>query len=247
MKVFLEILKFSLLLGLLVFLFSFSNNRNRNRTLSKVEVEFTKGDIPLISHQTVNKLLIQNDVDPTNVGKETIVLKEMEKRLEENPMVRKAQVYVTLDGALGAQIEQRDPIARVSVGGSTPDFYIDADGGKMPLSTEYSARVPLVTGVSENDFSKMTPLLLQIREDEFMKQMVIGLNKNAQGELELQLRKTSLNVVFGKPEAIQKKFQNLKAFYKKTKQDSTIYKYEKINLKFESQVIATKREDHGKR
>ena len=247
MKRVIEILKFVLLLALIVFLFGFSKKRNDKRNLTKLEVEFVDSNTPFITYNTVNKLLIQNKVEVTGIGKETLVLKEMEKQLRENPMVRKAEVFVTIDGVLGAKIEQRDPIGRVSPQLLGPDYYLDADGKKMPLSTVYSARVPIVTGISESDYDEITPLLLKIREDDFMQHHVVGLNRRGDGEIELELRKSELKILFGKPEHIAKKFQNFKAFYKKTKQDSTLFGYDKINLKFISQVIATKKEGYGKR
>lgn len=246
MKRSIEILKFVVLLGLLIFLFSFSKKRNEKRKLTKVEVEFVDTKTPFITHNTVNKLLIQNKVEVTDIGKETLVLEEMEKRLRENPMVREAEVFISINGVLGARIQQRDPIGRVSPPRAGLAYYLDADGKKMPLSEVYSARVPIVTGVSESNFDEIIPLLLKLREDDFMQRLVVGLNRRSNGEIELELRKTDINVLFGKPQFIEKKFQNFKAFYKKTKQDSTLYEYEKVNLKFDNQVIATKKEDHGK-
>ncbi len=245
MKRGIEILKFMLLLGLMAFLFSFSKKRNNNRELTKVEIEFVDSNSPFITHNSVNKLLIQNKEGLAGIGKDAIALKEMEQRLIENPMVRNAQVYMTIDGVLGAKIEQRDPIGRVTGAGST-DFYVDSDGKKMPLSTVYAARVPLLTGVSEEQLDQVTELLLKIREDEFMKQVVIGLHRSGNGEFELKLRKANLQVLFGKPVNIERKFQNFKAFYKKTKQDSSLFGYNKINLKFDTQVIATKKEGNGR-
>ena len=246
MKRIVELLKFTCLLGLLVFLLGFGKKRNDQRKLTKLEVEFVDSNTPFITHKTVNKLLIQNNVEVTDIGKETLVLKDMENRLRENPMVRKAHVFVTIDGILGAKIEQRDPVGRIAQKYPDPDYYLDTDGNKMPLSTVYSARVPLVTGISEIDYSEMASLLLQIRQDDFMKHHVVGLHRRTDGEIELELRKTDLKILFGKPKNIAKKFQNFKAFYKKTNQDSTLYGYNKINLKFESQVIATKKQGHGK-
>lgn len=238
MKRSIEVLKFIFLLGLMAFLFSFSKNRNDGRKLSKIDIEFLDENSPFITYNSVNKLLIQNQPNVTGIGKETLVLKKMEQRLRENPMVRDAQVYVSIDGTLGAKIEQRNPIGRVS---ASPDYYLDADGKRMPLSNVYSARVPIITGVSKNNFSELAPLLLKINEDEFMKLSVVGLNQNTNGDIDLELRKMDFKVLFGKPVNIDKKFQNFKAFYKKTKQDSTLYGYKTVNLKFESQVIATKK------
>ncbi len=238
MKRSLVVIKFIVLLGLIAFLFSFTKKRNDARKITKLDVVFVDENSPFITHNTVNKLLIQNHDKVTSIGKETLVLKEMEQRLLENPMVRDAQVYVSVDGALTAKIEQRKPIGRVS---ATPDYYLDEDGKKMPLSIVYSARVPIITGTSKNYFNEVTSLLLKVNEDEFMKKSIVGLNRIANGDIELELRKTNLKVLFGKPENIKKKFQKFKAFYKKTKQDSTLYGYNKINLKFENQVIATKK------
>ncbi|WP_310991133.1 cell division protein FtsQ/DivIB [Aequorivita marina] len=238
MKHSLEILKFVFLLGLLGFLFSFTKKRNDARKITKVEVEFVNDDSPFITHNTVNKLLIQNHDKLTDIGKEALVLREMEQRVLKNPMVRNAQVYVTVDAALGVKIEQRKPIGRVS---ASPDYYIDSDGKAMPLSEVYSARVPLVTGSSDSNFTELTSLLLKIRDDEFMQTSVVGLDRRKNGDIELELRKTNLKVLFGAPKNIDKKFKNFKAFYKKTKEDSTFFGYDKINLKFDSQVIATKK------
>lgn len=241
MKRVIELLKFIALLSLMIFLFSFSQKRNANRKVSKLDVEFTDETSPFLDYNTVNKLLIQSPEGLSELSKEALDLRSMEHRLQENPMIRGAEVFVSVDGSLGARVELRKPIGRKSAGGTGADYYLDADGRKMPLSTVYSARVPIITGTSTTDFSELAPLLLKIRDDDFMNRAIVGLNQNANGEVELALRKNELKVFFGKPVDIDKKFQNFKAFYKKTKQDSTLYGYDKVNLKFESQVIATKK------
>ncbi len=233
-----EIIKFIFLLGLMAFLFSFTKKRNDTRKINKIDIEFVDENSPFISYNAVNKLLIQNHAQAASIGKETLVLKMMEQRLRENPMVRDAQVYVSVDGTLGAKIEQRRPIGRVA---ATPDYYLDADGKKMPLSEVYSARVPIITGTSKNNFNELTPLLLEIEKDDFMKSLIVGLNRKADGDIELELRKMDFKVNFGAPERMKDKFQNFKAFYKKTKKDSTLYGYNLVNLKFDNQVIATKK------
>ncbi|NQV75749.1 MAG: hypothetical protein HQ491_06835, partial [Bacteroidetes bacterium] len=214
-----EIIKFLLLGGLVVFLFSFTNERNGKRKLTKIEVEFVNENSPFITLNTVNKLLIQNHANVTSIDKETLVLNEMEQRLMENPMIRDAQVFKSVDGVLGAKIEQRTPIARVV---SSQDYYLDADGKKMPLSSVYTARVPLVNGSSKMDFEKVTRLLLKINEDPFMKSSIVGLDVQQDGNIILRVRKHNFKLFFGKVEAIEKKFQNFKAFHQKTKQDSTL-------------------------
>lgn len=243
MKTSLKIIKFLLLLGVIGFLFSFTNKRNEKRKIKNIDVQFIDETRPFITFETVDKLLIQSEAKLTDIGKETLDLREMEQRLQENPMILDAQVYLTIDGVLGAKIIQRNPIGRVA---ASPDYYLDEEGKSMPLSEVYSARVPIITGTSENNFTEITNLLNKIHQDEFMKNSVVGLVRRESGEIELELRKIDLKVNFGQPLDIEKKFQNFKAFYKKTKEDSTLVGYQKVNLKFGNQVIATKRLGYGK-
>jgi len=231
-------IRLMLILVLTGFLMSFAIKRNHQRKLSEIDVKFTDDNSPFITITAVNKLLIQNNTPVSSIPKETLVLKEMESRLLQNPMVRDAQVFVTIDGKLGALIEQRNPIARVA---GSASFYIDEDGKKMPLSEVYSARVPLVTGTSENNFSELTKLLLDIKNDSFMKQMVIGLTEDKNGEVIMSLRSLDFKVRFGKPEDIARKFHNFKAFVQKLKKDKKFSDYSLVDLRFGDQVVATKR------
>jgi cell division protein FtsQ len=74
-----------------------------------------------------------------------------------------------------------------------------------------------------------------------MKSGVVGLHIEKNGSIILRLRKHDLQVRFGKPNDIARKFQNFKAFYKKTKQDNLINQYELVDLQFGNQVVATKK------
>ena len=111
----------------------------------------------------------------------------------------------------------------------------------MPLSAVYTARVPLITGKSQSDLTEVTQLLLEIEKDDFMKSSIVGLHIENSGNIILRLRKHDLKVRFGKPNNIARKFRNLKAFYKKTKQDNLINQYDLIDLQFGNQVVATKK------
>lgn len=232
------LIKFLFLIGLIVFLFGFTNQRNKVRNLTKIDVEFIDDNEPFITQDAVNKLLIQKNDSVTSIVKETLVLNEMEQRLLDDPMIRNAEVFVTVDGALGARIEQRNPIARVT---ASPDYYLDDDGRKMPLSKVYTARVPLITGYSKSNFTEIVPLILKLEQDEFMRSCVVGLHQNRDGSIILRLRKYPLEVNFGKPTDIARKFQNFKAFYKKTKHDNLISSYTSVDLQFGNQVVATKK------
>ncbi len=237
MKRSLNVLKYLLVFAFIVFLYSFTSQRNKARAIAKIDIEFVDESLPFLSLDTVNKLLIQSQNNSTSINKEKLDLKEMEIRLRKNPMIRNAQVYLSIDGVLGAKIEQRSPIARVA---GSPGFYLDEDGMKMPLSGMYSARVPLISGKSNLNLEKVTELFTKINRDPFMKNSVVGIHVLEDDAILLQLRKQEFTIHLGKIERVEKKFQNYKAFYQKSKQDSTLSDYKQVNLEYLSQVVATK-------
>ncbi|MGV6829626.1 MAG: cell division protein FtsQ/DivIB [Flavobacteriales bacterium] len=227
---------------LIVFIYGFSNQRNEARKITKTTVNFLDENSNFITLNTVNKLLIQKKDSVINIDKETLALNEIEQRLTNNPMIKKADVFISIDGVLGANIKQHNPIARVV---SKLDYYLDEEGNKMPLSKVFSARLPLVTGSVTGNQQLLKKLIDKINEDEFMKKSVIGISIKDDASIKLKMRDQNFEIDFGKPIDIEKKFFNYKVFYKKAKKDSTLTSYNLIDLKYNNQVVATKRTTHG--
>ncbi len=231
-------IKMFLLLVLVVFLFAFASSRNNVRKISNPNVEF-KGDNNLfITQEAVSKLLIQNQQEAKNTSKETLDLNDLEAALNSNPMIKSADVYVSVNGMLKAEVEQKKPIARVH---SEASYYIDEQGGYMPLSSNYSARVPLVTGaVDKNNLSDVFKVAQKIQNDAFLKTHVIEVYQDESKGIFLKLRQYRFTVQLGNLNNLDKKINNLKAFYKKALKDKKLNAYSNVNLKFDSQVVCTK-------
>src|SRR5699024_3809556 len=234
-----HIFRIFLMLLLAGFLFSFSNKRNQERKLSDVLVLFTNPKQPFIPMQTIQSLLTNNaDTLDSYIG--DIKIQELEEKILEHPMVANAEVYMSIDGILGAEVTQRTPVGRcVNKDGVV---YIDELGYFMPLSTNHSARVPLVYGVKDSlTRVEIMPLLLAIRKDDFMKQSVVSVLHNKPNDMRLELRQNKLDVIIGSSEDLEYKFRKLKGFIKYTKDNNTIEDYKIIDLKFNNQVVATKK------
>ncbi len=228
-----------LMLMLVAFLFSFTSMRNENRKLKKSVVVFVDDSSPFIKQETVNKLLIENKKDASAIQKVDLDLNRLEKSINANPMIEKSEVFVSIDGVLKAVVREKTPIARMfSQEGS---FYIDYQGSIMPLSDEFTARVPIVSGeinnIDKNGFNKVLRL---VHEDEFLRKNIIGIQITPSGSLKMLNRNFDYEIEFGQAVNVEKKFSNYKAFYQKAIIDSTIYKYKKINLTFTQQVVCTK-------
>lgn len=231
-------IKMLVLLGLTVLLFVFAIKRNEARTVAEIAISFDDESAPFVTRETVNKLLIVSNEKVTGTAKENLALSEMEKRVKAHPIVKNADVYVTMSGEIGVAIEQRKPIARLN--GAT-SFYIDEDGEVMPLSQNHSAHVPLVTGATEKEKNEVYELVNFIKNDEFLAKHVIGLSRDANGEYALKARKLGYTISLGKVEHLEKRFGNYKAFYQKALKDKSLDNYKTIELKYEGQVVCDKK------
>jgi len=233
------------LVSLVVFLYGFSNLKNSTQKVSDISIEFEQGDNLFMDYQMVNKLLIQNGGTVKNQTKSVINLHNLEAKILSHPMVESASVFLTVDGFLKAEIKQRTPIARVVV--NNESYYIDRQAKSMPLSENFSARVLLISGaVKEENNAEIHQLVTAILNDEFLKEQIIGVEIKQENEYVLDTRVGDQKVILGKVENLDQKFKNLGSFYIKSMADSTIYKYDSINLKYNKQVVCTNKVDYGK-
>ena len=228
-----------LMFGLVIVLFSFTSNRNENRKLTKTKVVFVGENASFLKQETVNKLLIENNADASAIRKDKLDLNKLEKAVSSNQMVEESEVFVTIDGVLKAVVKQKTPIVRVFDGKRS--FYIDYKGNTMPLSANFTARVPLVLGVIRKQNSEaLAELFRKIYDDEFLKKNIIAIQIVRNGSLIMLNRNFDYQIDFGEAKNIDAKFKNYKAFFQKAVVDSTLYKYKKIDLRFTQQVICTK-------
>ena len=228
-----------LMFVLVIFLFSFTSKRNANRKLTKVKVVFVGDNPPFVRQETVNKLLIENNREVSSIQKVNLDLNKLEKTLNAQEMIEKSDVYVSIDGVLKAVVKQKTPIARIFDKGAS--FYIDYEGSRMPLSSNFTARVPLVSGgIDKINKEDLTELFRAIYDDAFLKKNIIGIEIISDGSLKMYNRNFDYQIDFGKLNDLDRKFKNYKAFFQKAVLDSSLYKYKKIDLRFTEQVVCTK-------
>lgn len=187
-----------------------------------------------------------------------IDLKEIEDKIEELPAVKSAQVYHTIDNVLKVDVVERIPIVRL-IDPTGQGCYIDADGNFMPLSPTHIARVLVVTGDFLLDPKKINQRLAVtdtlVRAPmaglfEFAKQVVADSLWKAQmqhvhyhhskGIIAIP-RVGSHEIYFGKPDALEEKFERLRIFYQYGLNASNWNSYKSINLNYKDQIVCTKK------
>ncbi|KVV14386.1 cell division protein FtsQ/DivIB [Flavobacterium sp. TAB 87] len=228
-----------LMIGLVFFLYSFSLHRNESRKLSKSAVIFVGDNALLITPESVNKLLIENKREASSITKEELDLNKIEKVLNEQPTIEESQVFVTIDGVLKAVVKQKTPIARIF--NTNRSFYLDSKGIEIPLSANFTARVPLVSGkINKDNNEELASVFSIIDNDSFLKKNIIAVEVMPNGSLKMLNRNFNYTIDFGRMVHVKRKFDNYKAFFQKAVLDSSLYNYKKIDLRFTQQVVCTK-------
>ncbi len=241
MKKYIIHIKFLLLTILIVFLYGFASYRNSKKISEDYDVIFENGDNLFISYEMVNKLLIQKLGTDKNQSKENINLDSLENFIQSNKMVENTEVFLKINGDLGVIIKQRTPVLRVA--NNSKSYYFDRLGKKMPLSDNYSARVPVSSSNIDKSNSKdIVYLANQIKNDDFFKKQIIGISqKDSTNQFELKTRIGNQIIQFGNLNNMQSKFNKLKVFYQKVIADSTLHHYKIIDLRYKDQVVCTKK------
>ena len=229
-----------LIIFLMIFLYSFSMKRNNERMLKSVNISFAEDkDNYFITHEMVNNLLIQNSGKPLSIKKEKVDLNTLETVLNDHEMIEKAEVFSSIDGSLNAHIKQKTPIVRFV--SDNVKYYLDGKGDRIPLSENFSARVPVVIGqINDAEKSNYVYLFNEIAKDDFLKKSITGLTILPSGSIVMTNRDYDFKIIFGNPIHVDKKLKNYKAFYKHAIKDTLIKNYKSVNLLFTDQVVCKK-------
>jgi len=243
-------------LGGLIFLMSFIQVKKSTMVCKNVQV-IIPGNQYFIDKQEVDNILGLNSNSLIGRRLENINLHALESKLKANPFVESAKVYADMDGVIMVEISQRQPMMRI-INMNDRDFYIDEHGIKLPVSSNFTAKVLVANGFIEEPFSgKVDTLHTQlardlfktadfIRKDSLWAAQIAQVYVNSEHEIELIPRVGNQRILLGNADSLEVKFKNLLAFYKQALPQVGWDAYKAINIKYSNQVIGIKN-DHLKR
>lgn len=220
-------------------MYSFARIKNQERKIQQINIAFNEDDYPFLNETMVNNLLIQNFEGSSKVKKERVDLKKLENVLNANKYVDNSEVFCSIDGILSAKVKQKKPIIRVI--NENGSYYLDDKGDKVPLSENFTPRVPVYYGViSENELDELVAVFSYIDKDEMLKHNIIDIKKSQKGNIIFSVRDYDYKVIFGTEANMETKFKNYKAFLQHASKDTLIKNYKSVNLIFTQQVICAK-------
>lgn len=235
-----------------VMLLSFINVKKQNVKCTDVKILIPGAD-NFIEREEIDAILKEDQGVLLGRNLEKINIHKIEKKLQSNPYIAFAKVYVDMDGVLNIEVKQRQPIVRI-LNESGQDFYIDNDGLKMPTSSNFTANVLVATGhITEVFGSRVDTLHTKLARDLYktaqyikkdtlwdaqIEQVVV----DQQNDMELIPRVGNQRIILGNADSLEKKMNNLLIFYKKAMPQVGWEAYKTINIKYTNQIVCQKRD-----
>lgn len=238
------------LLGLFS-LIAFTEIRQGQKRVQAVIVRLDQVDgHRFLTKRDVSGYLTNEGADPV-IGKAytEMDLRRLEARLRQHGLVQNCQVSRDLSGNLLVSIEQPHPVARL-VGSNdgmqaVSGQYVSEEGHFFPISMNYSARVPILTGryfvvnrslASERNRPLLT-MLKQIRDDPFWRAQIAELSVDEQGEVTMWPQMGNHQIEFGPPADLEAKFKKLKLFYTDVLPAKGWDRYSRVSVQYRNQIV----------
>jgi cell division protein FtsQ len=171
----------------------------------------------------------------------------MEQRIEQDPWVRNAELFIDANDKLQVIVEEQEPVARVFTREGI-SFYIDSALRRIPLNRRFTPNLPVFTGlpVSASEhrgsdsawMSQVLAIVSAMRTDSlWLAQMEECAYEPPLGFVMYPMAGEH-RIIFGDATSAHDKFRNLFVFYAKVLAREGWNSYKTIDLRFDRQVVA---------
>lgn len=258
-KKLLTILKWSLLGLYFLLMLGFASKKRENIVCTKLSITVDSAH-KFANQESIEKMLLANNIKIDSCIIDNLNFDQIEKLLESDPYIKKAEVYSKFDGELNIYIKQRNPVMRI-ITTDNNSYYIDDQYNKMPVCMYYSANVVVVSGEISEDFitKGFTPEVINkkectdvnlhtiyefvnfINQNPLWKSQFEQIYINEDNEIELVPRVGNHVIILGNLKDYKYKLWKLEALYKNRTSVKDWNIYSTINLKYSDQIICKKR------
>jgi cell division protein FtsQ len=262
MKKFVQIGLWLLAIALVIGVLRFVSKKQSDVICTGIEVSFSD----TLDKQYIDKNHVIDLIEEENgtiVGQpiKKYNIAKIEKKLNDDPYIKHAEVFKKINGELVIKAIQRNPVVRV-INKENISFYIGKEGVLMPVSRKVQARMIIASGNIEYspDFDTITnihnkdldtnknilvlrdlyTLVTFINNDRFWEAQTQQIYLTKNNEFELVPLVGNHIIQFGGIDRYEEKFRNLEATYKKGFPAKGWNRYNEIDLKYKNQVVCRK-------
>ena len=213
----------------------------------KAEVVLLDKGNNLIQPEEFERLVAKKFGPMKGIPIDMVYMRAVEDFLELNPYLRQADVYLGASGRLVLNLHQRVPLMRV-VDNSGRHWYVDTDTVRMPVSTHFTARVPLVNGsfpvtadVKQWPMDDLFRITEMLQDDDFMGSLIDQIYVESPQKIWLVPRLGPSRILLGTTEDLESKVERITKFYKKALPAQGWDAYSYIDTRFAGQIVAKRR------
>ena len=229
-----------LVISYFVFSLMYFSGREKTNVCKNLEIVLAdSSNIQLITQKDIAQILEENELNPLGKTIKFIRTESIEDILHKNPMIKVAECYKTPTGTVTVRIEQRCPKFRV-VGFES--YYIDIDRKPMPISPNYAAYVPVVSGRVTVSMAKgkMFDFITYIVDNPFWNAQIEQIYVRDDLKIELVPRVSDAIIVLGTLDNYQSNLEKLYKLYQKGFNVIGWNKYKVIDLQYKDQIVCSK-------
>lgn len=252
------------LVAVLLFALLVVVNKKFGRTACKgVEITIAQNSQSmLITESDIRAYLTGISDTSGNVHLSDINIGKLEDTINSDPYVKRAQIYITLNGKIRIDVIPRKPLARVQ-NFANEEFFISDDGRLMKAGPGKTAYVIFANGnisdiywrttdldygnpdkkidsaICKTSLFKIFSLARYIDKNDFLRSQIDQVYIDKAGEMELIPKVGNHVIIFGSPENMKEKFEKLIIFYRKGLINEGWEKYDTINIKYKNQVVCS--------
>ncbi|NJL13165.1 MAG: hypothetical protein HC913_09315 [Microscillaceae bacterium] len=226
-------------------LIAFVEAHQRNQSLGDLHIRIVnQSENYFLDSTEIQRLLdVSADKNKKVANFRDLSVKAIESRIRANLFVEDCEIARNLRGDLFIDVRLSRPMARFLRQGR-PDFYIDSLGKIMPVSSRFTARVPLISRDGNNqlpDFAKKDQGLLRLmqalHQDPFFRAQVSRLHIQQNGDIRIEVQLGEHFIEFGPSQDIAEKLKKIRIFYQEILPLKGWKAYKRVNVKYRNQII----------
>jgi len=216
---------------------------SQNRICVGFEVEVKDSlKTQFVTAEDINRLVKKYDLNPAGKSFKEINTLAIRDTILSNKLVESANVFITSNGTVKATVQQREPVFRV-ISETMGNFYVDKDRRIMPVSSSFAVYVPVATGRIDEEYAKSElfdfAMFLNNNADwdAWIEQIVV----ESRNEVVLIPRAGNFRIIMGSLDDYPVKLNKFVRFVDGGLNVVGWNRYSDINLKFENQVVCTRK------
>lgn len=188
---------------------------------------------------TLARLLKEQGLYPAGKAMADIATADIEKAVNDYPVVRRAECYKTNTGLVRLDVYQRVPKLRVA---GEEDYYVDEDRRIMPSLASVACYVPVVTGRVTRRMAQeeLYDFVSYIERDGFWNAQIEQIHVSADRQIELVPRIGGHVILLGRLDDYEGKLKKLETFYKEGLSKTGWPAYKEVDLRYRGQVVCRK-------